>query len=112
MDQRKTISDKDLRRVIQRQKQTLEPPFITERIMQHVREVHQRKLRKERLFVFIPVVIGGLILCMSGLMLGMRYLQTATESTPHERLCAVCIIAGYLLYELQRQLCKRWGIPK
>ena len=110
MDQRKTISDSELRRVVQSQKQPCEPAFMTEKIMRKVRREQERMLRRERRLFFAPVVVAIVAL----LALGAYAMVHASQAvvTPRDEMASMLLVGLYLLYELQRWLCKKWGIPE
>lgn len=110
MDNRKTISDSELRRVVQAQKQPYEPAFMTEKIMREVRREQERMLRRERRLFFAPVVVAIVALIALGVYMMVRSSQTVI--TPHDEMGIMLLGVCYLLYELQRWLCKKWGIPE
>ena len=110
MDQRKTISDSELRRVVQLRKQPFEPAFMTEKIMREVRREQERMLRRERRLFFAPVVVATVVLLALGAYAMVHSSQTAR--TPRDEMASMLLVGFYLLYELQRWLCKKWGLPE
>ena len=110
MDQRKTISDSELRRVVQSRKQPFEPAFMTEKIMREVRREQERMLRRERRLFFAPVVVAIVALIALGVYMMVRSSQAVV--TPRDEMASMLLVGLYLLYELQRWLCKKWGIPE
>lgn len=110
MDNRKTISDSELRRVVQARKQPYEPAFMTEKIMREVRREQERMLRRERRLFFAPVVVAIVAL----LALGAYAMAHASQTiiTPRDEMASMLLVGFYLLYELQRWLCKKWGLPE
>ena len=110
MDQRKTISDSELRRVVQSRKQPLESAFMTEKIMREVRREQERMLRRERRLFFAPVVVAIVVLLALGAYAMVHSSQT--ELTPRDEMGIMLLGVCYLLYELQRWLCRKWGIPE
>ena len=112
MDRRKTINDDTLRRVVQSRKQPYEPAFMTEKIMREVRREQERLLRRERRLFFLPVVVVVVILLVVAGCAMVYVTRSGFELTPHEQLQAMLLGGLYLLYELQRWLCKKWNIPE
>lgn len=110
MDNRKTISDSELRRVVQARKQPYEPAFMTEKIMREVRREQERMLRRERRLFFAPVVVAIVALIALGVYMMVRSSQTVI--TPHDEMASILLVGFYLLYELQRWLCRKWDIPE
>ena len=110
MDNRKTISDSELRRVVQAQKQPCEPAFMTEKIMREVRREQERMLRRERRLFFAPVVVAIVALIALGVYMMVRSSQTVI--TPRDEMASMLLVGFYMLYELQRWLCRKWGIPE
>lgn len=110
MDNRKTISDSTLRRVVQAQKQPYEPAFMTEKIMRKVRREQERMLRRERRLFFAPVVVAIVALLALGAYTMVHASQTIV--TPRDEMASMLLVGFYLLYELQRWLCRKWDIPE
>lgn len=112
MDKRKTIDDNTLRRVVQSRPQPDEPAFLTEKIMREVRREHERQLRRERRLFLIPIAVAILILLVVGCFAIVYVANAEFELTPIQQLVAILLPGFYLLYELQRWLCKKWEIPE
>ncbi len=110
MDNRKSISDSALRHVVQSRPQPFEPAFMTEKIMREVRREQERMLRRERRLFFVPVVVTIVALIALGVYMMVR--STQTVITPRDEIGIMLLGGFYLLYELQRWLCKKWGIPE
>ena len=104
MDKRKIIDDNTLRRVVQSRPQPHEPAFMTEKIM--------RQLRRERRLFLIPIAVAILILLVVGCFAIVYVANAEFELTPIQQLVAILLPGFYLLYELQRWLCKKWEIPE
>lgn len=112
MDKRKIIDDNTLRRVVQSRPQPHEPAFMTEKIMREVRREHERQLRRERRLFLIPIAVATLILLVVGCCAIVYVANAEFELTPIQQLVAILLPCFYLLYELQRWLCKKWEIPE
>lgn len=110
MDNRKSISDSALRRVVQSRPQPYEPAFMTEKIMREVRREQERMLRRERRLFFAPVVVAIVAFLALGVYMMVR--STQTVITPHDEIGIMLLGGFYLLYELQRWLCRKWGLPE
>ena len=110
MDNRKTISDSELRRVVQARKQPCEPAFMTEKIMREVRREQERMLRRERRLFFAPVVVAIVALLAIGAYAMVHASQAVVTS--RDEMASMLLVGFYLLYELQRWLCRKWGIPE
>ena len=96
--------------MVQARKQPCEPAFMTEKIMREVRREQERMLRRERRLFFAPVVVAIVALIALGVYMMVRSSQTVI--TPHDEMASMLLVGFYLLYELQRWLCKKWGIPE
>lgn len=112
MDQPTIINEKELRRVLQSRTMPHEPAFMTERIMREVRREQERMLRRERRLVFLPAVVAILGLLALGVGCWIHTIQSDVTPTRQDTLIAAIIAVSYLLHELQRWLCKRWGLPE
>ncbi len=111
MDQPTIIDEKVLRRIIQSRTMPHTPAFMTERIMRKVRREQERMLRRERRLFFAPVVVAILALLALGIGCWLHIMQSHFTPTPRDKLLAAFLGVTYLLHELQRWLCKRWGLP-
>lgn len=113
MDKRAKITETVLRDTLHKQPQPFEPPFFNERVMRAVRREQQRMLRRERQLLFVPVVVGILLLIGIGAWYLIHLSRMPVEAlTPSQFILLSMVGCGALLYLLQDWLCKRWGLPR
>lgn len=112
MDQRKELSESELRRVVQSYPAPHAPAFLTERVMARVRREQQRQIRRQARLLLLVTGVAVLLMLGVGAGLLMWLRESAASLSFFERVLLMFLPMGALLCDLHQRLLHRLNSSK
>lgn len=112
MDQRKELSDSELRRVVQSRPMPYTPLFLTERVMNRVRREQGAQFRRQTRCLFWLTGVAVLLMVGVGAGLLVRLNEAVANLSFLGRCVLIFLLLGIFLCDLHRRLRRRLGIPE